>query len=168
MNNGSVSGDFAAFSDPAIGGFIASQATTNVAFGNHLYRIDDVSPYTPTQITSSALGGVLDLGLVHQIEADRNNRIFFCMHTTFATPIPLFSRYGCSSLPDPSPDIFYFDYAGTPVSALTGTINTSGRGTHRHRPRSQGGRADDRQRPRAAQISGGFRLCRRHDRAVSP
>lgn len=115
--------DTAAFhAAPYLGWFayqVAGASTTR-----DIFRYPDTGAASAmVRVTNTNLGGALDNMLIHQIEVDSTNRIIFGRRSgagTVSYPDNIYPIDGGTA----QANIMWFDYTGTEVTALGGTINT--------------------------------------------
>lgn len=120
--------DFASFRNPAYGGVVLQQRD-GLAGQHNLFRLNENPPFTPASVnflTTGNLGGLLSNMAALDIEIDSTNRVLFTRGLTSWSHWPPIIKYFVAPNHGAGPDIYWFDYAGTPVATLGGTISTGG------------------------------------------
>lgn len=74
------------------------------------------------RVTNTNLGGFLNGQIAHQIEVDSTNRVLMALKVSNGTVSYPANNYPVSG--GATTNIYWFDYSGTEVTALGGTINT--------------------------------------------
>ncbi|MEO7994720.1 MAG: hypothetical protein ABI743_10015, partial [bacterium] len=93
-----------------------------------LYRVSDTPPFNASSIaplTSGDAGGLLTGKVVLDIEVDSTNRVFFTKDVTGWSNYPPLIKYFGPPNQGAGPNIYWFDYAGSPVGTVN-TISTGG------------------------------------------
>lgn len=120
--------DMAAFRGGTYGGFFLFQNVNLGTPDRDFYRIEGSATPTAIEVTTGDLGGFMTGRVAYQMDVDSTNRIIFARRPTsvaISHPLRLYPGSG-SPAEEAQPDLYWFDYTGTPVSAIGGTISTAG------------------------------------------
>jgi len=118
--------DYGSFRSPTYTGIVLQRRDSG---NGNLYRVTEDFPITPANafpMTSGNLGGILNNRAALDIEVDSTNRVFVSVGITSWSNWPALIKYFVAPNQGAGPNIYWFDYAGSPVAGPGGTISTGG------------------------------------------